>query len=245
MKYPVTSHDSDKLFSYSLLSWWQTLRRIFWWIIIFVVIRSIYSYVPIHSYVFSFVIDWIIFLIAVYLLTASFIIADAAFRSSDLSLYHALGKAFKVLGWVYAACGIIIALIIAILFIAHVIVYSWLHLSYSYAAMAMILLAGIPIILVVMFFYLTIPLIAVYQQPLAQVFSQSLIYARSNIFFLVMIYIGFLIIFFASFTHTLHGQWLLGHHLMELTEFIIIAAFMPVMINMTLLLLNNERVINP
>ena len=99
---------------------------------------------------------------------------------------------------------------------------------------------GIPLILIIIYSYLTLPILAITQLPFFYAFQMSFFYTRRNFLTLLLIYAETVIILVISSTYTGHSQWLLKHHLMELCDLVVFSLLIPLIINQTLLLLNNQ-----
>ncbi len=245
MLYPDTISSSDKLFSLSFRYAWYALRQIFFLILIFVVLKSLDTHAPQLPKLLERGISLLIGLIAIYLLTAAFLRVDGMLRGVPLTLQQALVQTLQCIGKVFLACLLIVVVCLVIFFLGRWVILSVFGLREAFAGVAALLLIGIPMILILIFFYFTIPLLAVHKQPLLAAFYHSPQYTRQRLFCSVLLYIEMVIILGFSLAHTRHGQWLLSHHLMELGDLVVFSLVLPPLINLTLLLLNDVQLKSP
>lgn len=240
MKYPLGVQSSEKLLSLSVVYFWPTLKKIFSIILIFVFLKAIYSHISFPRPVAT-VLAWVLAVIDIFLFVWALVQVDKEFKGEPASLADTLILAFRLCWRAYLVCVLAVIIFMLLFGLGHWFVSSLAKLQGATAGFAIIILVGIPFVLVLIFFYLSIPLSVIYPQPLGAVLYYSALYAQKRFFLVLMIYSELIIMFFISSTNTRHGQWLLSRHLMELTDVVTFSIVMPLLINLSLLLLYDCR----
>ena len=240
MRYPMLPVSAEQLFFLSIRGFWPALRSIFWCICIFVALKSVYSHLPALSFWLEDIFSIIIALISIFLYIFSLYRVDAQWRETPLSLKEAGQRTVSKILIVYLTCIGIVAVLALIFFLVRWLIVSVFHLQIFGAGIAMLIFAIIPMISILIYCYLMLPLLTVYAQEWPVAFYQGALCARENFVMMLVLYVEIAILWVVSSSHTRHGQWLLSHHLMEVGDLVIFSIVMPLLLNLTLLLLHNE-----
>lgn len=240
MKYPALAVDAEKLFNLSVRYYWPALKQIFGLIVLFVLLKSLFTHIKFPGAV-SITLGLILAIIDIYLFLMALFRVDGMLRDEPRSFLDANILSFKSCWRVYLVCIFIIAIFFVIFFLVKWIIFSLFALQGLAAATAILFFVGIPYILILVYLYLAIPLAGLHFHSWSSVFYFSLFYAQKRFFLLVAIYIEIVTMLIISWTHTRHSQWLLHHNLMEVTDLITLGVFLPLAINLTLLLIHDAR----
>lgn len=240
MQYPISPVSRERLFMLSLRGFWPALRAAFVSIVIFVALKSLFSYLPKLTPWLETILSIIFLLLAIFLYIFSLYCVDGEWRGNPLSLAEAWQRTLKNLLKVYLASFGIIAALLLIFFLVRWLTFSVFHLGEATAGLVMLMFAGIPMISVLIYFYLMLPLLTVHEQSWPSAFYQSALFARENLVIMLVIYFEMVVMLIISSSYTGHGQWLLHHHLMEVCDLLVFSLIAPLLLNLTLLLLNNE-----
>ena len=233
------------MYLFSLRYAWRALRQIFIFIVIFIVLKSIYTHLPPTPAPLGMILSLVIILIAIFLFVMSLYRVDGMLRETPVSILQAGWRTLKSILKIYLACLLVFCGFVLIFVIGRWLIFSVLGLSPTAGGLIAMLIVGIPMILLLIYCYLTIPLLALYEPSIVRAFYRSLTCAQKQFLSVVILYMEIVIILVVSSTHTHHAQWLLHHHLMELCDLVIFSLILPVMINQTLLLLHNARISIP
>jgi hypothetical protein len=228
---------SKPLVMASIRQAWPVWQRIFLLIVIFIALKSLYTYLPLFSLSIEMGLTGVILAAAVFLFLIALYRANGVWCDQEVTWHQALQRTIQHILKVYLACVCILCLFAIIFFVGRWLIFSVLALTGMPAAVGLIFFVGIPLILVLVYSYLTIPLLALQELSLWQAFSQSLLLTQAHFLMMVLLYIEIIILVVAAATHTRHGVWLLHHHLMELFDLIVFSLILPLFINQTLLLL--------
>jgi hypothetical protein len=240
MLYPVSPVSGEQVVSLSVRGFWQALRSTFWCICIFVALKSLYSHLPALPSWLAGIFAIIITLITIFLYIFSLYRVDGQWRGNLLSLEEAWHKTSAKILKVYLTCLGIVAVLLLIFFLVRWLTFSVANLQAASAGVVMLMFAAIPMISILIYFYLMLPLLTVYEKGWYLAFYQSALCARENFVMMLVIYCEMIIILTISFPYTRHSQWLLHHHLMEVCDLVTFSLMTPLLLNLTLLLLHNE-----
>ncbi len=240
MLYPPAASSFDPLFTLSFRYAWRTLRQIFPLIIIFVAIISLLTHLPNAPVFIQWLIGILAIAVAILLLVMAFCQIDAMLREAPQTWRETWDRTLKSILRIYLTWLLLAIVCFVIFFIGKWLV-LFLGITGAPGGIAMLLLIGIPMIVLLIFFYLTIPLLALYENSVQAAFYDSAAVARRRFLPLLILYMEIVIMLFISSSHTLHAQWLLNHHLMELCNLLVFSAILPLVLNQTLLLLHDVK----
>ncbi len=240
IRYPIGIQNSNKLLSLSVQYYWFALKKIFGFILTCVVLKSLYTYSHFARPV-EIALGWLLAISIIFLFIWALVTVDKDFRGETFSLADTFKLSLYSCWKAYLICilGIIIFMLLFIL--GRWVIVDLSKIQGAVAGFAMVFLVGIPFVLILIYFYLSIPLSVIYPQSLGSILYYSAFYAQKRFLLVLVIYSELIIMFFISSTHTRHSQWLLNHHLMELTDLVTLIIFMPLLINLSLLLLYDCR----
>ena len=240
MLYPSSVSSFDPLFTLSFRYAWRALRQIFPLIIIFVAIISLLTHLPNVPIFIQWLIGIIAIAVAILLLVMAFYRVDAMLREAPQTWRQTWDRTLQCVLRIYLTWLLVAIACFMIFFIGKWLV-LFLGITGAPGGIAMVLLIGIPMIVLLIFFYLTIPLLALYENSVQTAFYDSAAVARRRFLPLLILYAEIVIMLFISSSHTLHAQWLLNHHLMELCNLLVFSAILPLVLNQTLLLLHDVK----
>ena len=241
MRYPLSPVTSGQLFSLSVRGWWQAIRSIFLFIFIFVVLKGLHTHLPALPNWLEWICSIILVLIAIFLYACSLYRVDAEWKGQPLSLIETWRLTQKSILKLYLACLGIVAALVLVFLLVHWLTFSIAKLQGVEALLAMMLFAAIPLIFILIYFYLMLPLLTIYEAEWYLAFSQSAVYARENLKVMLLIYFEAIVMLWIASSATRHGQWLVNHHFMELSDLVVFSLIVPLWLNLTLLLLHNWR----
>lgn len=238
MRYPVSTTSFDALFTLSGRYAFSAWRQIFLFILLWVALMALLTHFPVFSIYFEMALGVVIAAAAIFLYTMSLYRVDGLLRETPLTLRQALEQALRRILKIYLACLWVVGGCGVIFLLGRWLIYSVLGLTGATAGVTIILLVGIPMIVLLIYCYLAIPLLALNAWPLWQAFYQSIAYTRQIFLPMIFLYVEMVLMLIIASTHTQHGQWLLRHHLMELTNLVVFSIILPLVINQTLLFLH-------
>lgn len=241
MIYPISKTSLDDLFTLSFQYAWRALQAIFFLIVIAIIMKSLATYLPALPMPISITLQALLAAVLIFLYVMALYRVDGVLRETPVSFQQAWLSTLQSILKVYAACFMIAAVFLVFFVLARWLLISVLGLTGAPAGLAMLLLIGIPLILMVLYFYFTIPLLTVYGESLKTAFFHSPIYTQKRFVALILLYVELMIMAFVSSTHTRHSQWLISHHLMELADLLIFSLILPLAINLTLLVLHDIK----
>ncbi len=124
--------------------------------------------------------------------------------------------------------------------------FSLLHLNPTITALLTMIGVGLPIILLFLFTFFTVPLLLTQRLSIGQAFRKSALLTSANWFFVFILYaiLVFLITFLLPTSK--HALWLANHHLTVISDWVVLSIALPIFFSLLLLLMNdlNLRVKN-
>jgi hypothetical protein len=240
MLYPPLSDSFDPLFNLSFRYAWRALRQIFPLIIILTAFIAFLNGLPELNEWVQWALDILVIAVVIFILTLAFYRVDGLLRETPVTWKQAWSLTLGAILKIYLICFSVLIGCEIIFFVGRGLVLL-LGLTGAVGGLAMMMIISIPIIILLIFFYLTIPLLALYEKSSLTAFYDSVAIARRNVLPLIIIYAEIAIALFVISAHTHHGQWLKDHYLMEVTTLIVLSVIIPLIVNQTLLLLHNVR----
>lgn len=241
MIYPSTVSDFDQLFSLSCRHWFKTLRQIFLYIVIFVGLLALAVHIPMHK-VFHILLEMIITVIALFLFSMALYRADALLKQQPVSFMQASKVIIQRILKVLAAVLIFVISIILIALLVKWVMFSLFRLEGAIAVLGLTLIGGLPIMAGLIFFYFTVPLIAVDNESLWMAFYRSADLTQQNWLYVFGLYTGMIVILIALLPYTLHAHWLKTYYLMEVFNLSVLCLLLPLLINMTLFIMRSFQI---
>lgn len=240
MHYPESSVDTGQLLFLSVKGWWQAFKSTILAIAAFVALKALFTHIPILPAWIELTWVLITILIAIFLYIFSLYRVDAQWRGQPCTVTQAWQLTQKNVVKAYLACLGIVAALWLVFLLVRWLTFSIFKMQGIEAAIIMMLFAAIPMIFILIYFYLMLPLLTVFARGWYEAFYQSALCARENIGVMLVIYGEVMVMFLIASSATRHGQWLLNHHLMELCDLLVFSLLVPLWLNLTLLLLQKN-----
>lgn len=241
MIYPQDTLPLNLLFALSLNHIWHSFLKIFWLIILFVLIITGFYYLPATHRVLHYFFGVLVSLIGIFLYVAALLRIDALLRQQNLTYAQTLELSGKKILKIFAVFILFLVCAALWFFFNRWLIFSLLKLSGPVAGILATITIGIPLILLIIYFYLAIPILALYSKSVWQALYKSAHYAHTHFLAMLALYAEAILILFIISSDTRHGEWLLKHHLLTLVDLITFGVLIPMLIVQTLLILNNAR----
>jgi hypothetical protein len=240
MIYPNSKVTFEDLFYLSFRYWWRGFKQIYPIIVLLVVLKAFYTYLSGLPILVAAMVLLVEIAVIIVIFTLAMYRIHAMLQAEMLSWADAWRLTMLHIRRVLIASGIILAGMAAIFFLGRWLVFVFLGLQGAQAAVGAMILMGMPLILIIMYSYLTLPMLALTERSIGKAFRDSLYYTKDNFLAVLLIYFEAIVIFVASATYTRHSQWLLSHHLMEIGDLLVFSIMLPLILSQTLLLLHNR-----
>lgn len=239
MLYPNSPSSFPDLLKLSARYTWASWLQIFFLIVIFVAIKALYVYLPAASGFWQVPLALIMIAAVIFLFVVALCRVDARLKSAPLSWSQTWQLVGKRMLNVYLACLAIIITFVVIFLVGRWLIFSLLSLTGAIAGVTMMIVIGIPFILLLVFSYLTIPILGLQPQPWWHAIYYSVVWTQRHFLPVIFLYVLMLVLMIAASPATRHGQWLLSHHLLELCDLVIFSVILPFFVNITLFLLHD------
>src|SRR5262249_851484 len=148
----------------------------------------------------------------IFLFVLALLRVDAMLRQQPLSYAQSLELAGKRILKIYAVY--ILYLICAFFWIILIwwLIFFLFKFEGALGGILVRLIIGIPLILLIIYFYLAIPILALHPKTVWQALYKSARYAHSHFLAMLVLYAEAVLILFIISSDTQHGEWLLKHH---------------------------------
>jgi hypothetical protein len=246
--YPKVANSMTTLIGLSFKYYLPILRIIFPLILLMVLVKDLYLYLgglPTNHWL-RMIIIFIILLLQVYLSSSALLSTNGFLAGTPLRLSVACRTIYNRIATIYLGFFALILIFCAIFFIGHLlsglVVYVSANKTMAYN-FAIVLLLGLPLTICLVLFFFIMPLLALGTNNMAAAFRESIALVNYRnwlkTFILYAICVLFLLIISPG---TLHGQWLIRHHLNFVFDIIVFSLVLPLIFNFILFLLNDLRI---
>ncbi len=239
MIYPQQSLPFSLLFTLSLSHAWQAFLKIFWLILLFVLIISGFHYISNTHHSLHYFFSGLTCLIGIFLYVVALLRVDAYLRQQNLLYTQALELSGKRILKIYAVVILYLVLFLVWFLLNRWVIFSLLKLNNAVGGILVTITIGIPLIFLIIYFYLSIPILALHRKSIWKALYDSARYAHQHFVAMLVLYAEAILVLFLVSSDTRHGEWLLKHHLLELTDLVVFCAIIPLFIVQTLFILNN------
>lgn len=243
MSYPKSTCPLSELLSLSWRYYFLTLKQVIVFIVLFVLLKAGFTYLPSLPWAISTVLGILITALCIFLYGMSIYRTHAALENTPVSIAAAWHIVKKRIALTFAACFLIMLGFFLIFQAGRWIILSLLGISGAVGGLLLIICVGIPMILLLIFFYLTIPLTLVEKEPIWMIFYDSAQLTLKSGLSVVALYLTMILIAMLISTHSRHSQWLISHHLMEIFDWVVLCGLAPFFLNLTLFVLRNLRLL--
>lgn len=241
-RYPQEFCDFDQLVSLSFRYWFKCLLQIFFIIVVFVGVLSImYHLPPVHRVVETIAII-ISSAVAFFLFSMALYRADTMLKDQPVSLIDAAKVTIMRILKVWAAILVLCITLVLISFLVKWVIFSLFRLEGVTAALGITFIGGLPVMVGLIFFYFTVPIIAVDNESLWRAFYRSADLTQQKWLHVFGLYTGGVILFMALMPYSRHAHWLKDHYLSEVFNWLVLCLIMPLLVNLTLFILRNFQI---
>jgi len=244
MQYPSSPEISERLFTLCFTHFWGSLKRIFLLILALVAVKSFYTHLPVLPMFLHLPIGIMITLVVIFILVMALYRVDSYWRGESLTWQETWEKTLSHILKIYWLCLLITLGLILIYLAGKWLILSFLGMSGQSVGIAAIIFVGIPFIIVLIYLYLAIPLLALTEMSVVQALHDSMVYNQQRLLFAIFFYVEIVIVLVASATFPRHAQWLLSHYLMEVNDLVVFSLLLPFIMNQILLVINDRLLVD-
>jgi len=246
MHMPNTSKTFLDLLNASIRHHFPVLKKIIWWILLFVMVKDLHLYIggsP-DNLIWVYVVGIVVTALLIYLFAMMLYTSNRVLRSEPVALPDAFFAVSKQLVPLYLASLLFIIAPILLVFAAKFILHllaspSVLH--YKFTGLIFSLVVGLPILYAYLRYFYTIPLIAMEGLPIGEAFYEASALVGRNIVRIFGVYACIFAIWALVSPNTLHGHFMQAYHVSALFDFIVFCVTLPIIVNLIVFMRNDLR----